>query len=268
MSEAFSVESEDLIMDLKKKDLQSNGSLKKTPSVKQFSERTIREGQFSQMLTQWTIPQLKQLTLQLEDSHAKTFLKQGKGKESKVKGQDSGKLIKKVLGFYDQKSQSLKTYQCCISEDSMLSLLTLPKWGMMQNGLLYQLKRLGHSMYGRDFSLLPTLVSSDSFTCDFKSTQVKQGSRHSLRLHQALLPTIGACEYKGLSKKRFRGSQAYRGAKMSEGLRTSKEGQIYLNPYFAEAVMGFPIGWTELKVVETQLSRKSDNLLQEESKRL
>ena len=63
-----------------------------------------------------------------------------------------------------------------------------------------------------------------------------------------LFPTMGANEYKGVSRKRFRGSPHFRGAKTSEGLRTTFNDPIYLSPSFAEAIVGFPIGWTDLKV--------------------
>jgi hypothetical protein len=62
-----------------------------------------------------------------------------------------------------------------------------------------------------------------------------------------LLPTLGANESKGSSKVRFKGSDQYRGAKMSEGLRIGVNDPTYLHPTFAEAVMGFPIGWTVLE---------------------
>ncbi|HEX5704919.1 MAG TPA: hypothetical protein VFX97_17105 [Pyrinomonadaceae bacterium] len=66
-----------------------------------------------------------------------------------------------------------------------------------------------------------------------------------------MLPTIGKNEFKGSSKDRYRGSVNFHGAKMSEGLRTCEDDPIYLNPSFAEVVMGFPIGWTELDQSET-----------------
>jgi len=61
------------------------------------------------------------------------------------------------------------------------------------------------------------------------------------------LPTIGANEYKGASKNRFINSPDFHGAKMSEGLRTCETDPIYLNPSFAELVMMWPMGWTDLK---------------------
>jgi hypothetical protein len=61
------------------------------------------------------------------------------------------------------------------------------------------------------------------------------------------LPTPGASEGKGSSKNRYRGSLGYRGAKTSEALRTCEEDPIYLNPLFAELIMMWPLGWTDLK---------------------
>jgi len=63
-----------------------------------------------------------------------------------------------------------------------------------------------------------------------------------------LLPTMGANEYKGASKKRYRGSAEFRGAKMAEG------DPVYLNPQFAEAMMGYELDYT---LLETPLSRRS-----------
>ena len=70
------------------------------------------------------------------------------------------------------------------------------------------------------------------------------------QLIYGLIPTIGKNEGKGASQMRFRGSQEYRGAKTAEFMRTSKEDPLYLHPSFAEAMMGFPEGWTELGPVE------------------
>ena len=58
-------------------------------------------------------------------------------------------------------------------------------------------------------------------------------------------------EGKGSSKNRFRGSPHFRGAKTSEALRTCEDDPIYLNPLFAELIMMWPVGWTDLKPLET-----------------
>lgn len=90
---------------------------------------------------------------------------------------------------------------------------TWPRVGMMRNGKCYE----------RPTSE-PSIRESASFS----------------------LPTLGANEYKGSGRKRYRGSVHFRGARMSEGLRTCETDPIYLNPSFAERVMGYPDGWTDL----------------------
>jgi hypothetical protein len=82
----------------------------------------------------------------------------------------------------------------------------------------------------------------------------KKGGTFSLNLPRVLrlsIPTICTNEYKGSGKKRFRNSEDYHGAKTSEGLRTCEEDPIYLNPSFAEMMMGYPLGWTDLEASET-----------------
>lgn len=88
-----------------------------------------------------------------------------------------------------------------------------PRWGMMLDGECF------HAPMPAEF----TYESGSGFT----------------------LPTTGASEYKGSSSKRFIGSPDFRGAKMSEGLRTCESDPIYLHPLFAELVMMWPPGWTD-----------------------
>jgi site-specific DNA-cytosine methylase len=106
---------------------------------------------------------------------------------------------------------------------------------------------------------LPTPLPSDEWTVNLSSSQQKLGSRHSMSLPQVLrLPTMGANEYKGSGKDRFIGSQNFHGAKMSEGLRTCSTDPMYLNPSFAEKIMGYPIGYSDLKPLETQSYQSKD----------
>lgn len=81
----------------------------------------------------------------------------------------------------------------------------------------------------------------------------QQGIDGSCGLTRTLmLPTCGANEHKGLGKDRFDGSPNFHGAKTSEKLRSCSTDPIYLNPSFAELMMGFPVGWSELSASETQ----------------
>ena len=259
-------------MDLNEKDSEQHGSLKKTHIVKQSSERISKGCQFMMMSQQSNGKNCQRLVLSQEDSHAKISATQAKEKESLEKEVHSGNMTCTRLGFFDPNTQSLKTYQHSLLEGCPLSLQTLPKLGMMQNGLLYELRISGQSIEEKGFSLLPTVVASDSIPYSnkkkmdsYKITKngtfrrySKNGYNSSIGLNKlvTLLPTIGANEYKGSGKNRYKGSKDFRGAKMSEGLRNCETDKIYLNPYFAEVVMGFPSGWTELEPSEIQSFRK------------
>ena len=85
--------------------------------------------------------------------------------------------------------------------------------------------------------------------------------------HMLSLPTPNASEYKGTPKNRFSGSQRSKRSKTSEALRNSSEDPTYLNPSFGEAMMGLPIGWTELKQSETLSFLKSHAKSHKKSKK-
>jgi hypothetical protein len=114
---------------------------------------------------------------------------------------------------------SWRTWQRCLLEGWIEFSGRWPRSGMMLNGIAYR---------------LPTLVPRiDETDC-------------------LLLPTVVASEWRGSASRRFLGSPLFRGSKMSEGLRTCQSDAIYTHPNFAEAAMGFPLGWTDLEGLETQ----------------
>jgi DNA (cytosine-5)-methyltransferase 1 len=98
--------------------------------------------------------------------------------------------------------------------------------------------------------LLPTPRKNDAVKRgNFDIENLRNGFPAAVK--RIFLPTLGKNETKGSSRKRYLGSPHFRGAKMSEGLRTCEDDPIYLHPSFAEAVMGFPIGWGVLEPAET-----------------
>jgi len=164
------------------------------------------------------LPMELPLTLLQADSRAKTLALQEKVWGWPANEVDYSLKSPVLLANYDLQSSSWKTSERCFVEEWMPFLGRWPRSGMMRNGTAYQLHTLA----------CLTLATG----C-------------------GLLPTLGKNEPKGAGKKRFRGSTEFRGAKMSEGLRNGPEDPIYLHPDFAEEVMGFPIGWTELQPSET-----------------
>lgn len=114
---------------------------------------------------------------------------------------------------------SRKTVRSCEPVDSARLSKTLPNWGMTFAGVCWEL--------GTSVRI---------------TRETECGFSH---------PTPSASDWKGSSKKRFRGSPHYRGAKAVEGLRTSESDPAYPSPDYYESSMGWPIKWTESKPLET-----------------
>lgn len=162
-----------------------------------------------------------------------------------------------LLANFDPTTSSWRTSQTCLvallnSQGDGLAEFsrTWPSAGILRNGRTYQREPWALPIAENAFGLLPTPRKNDSQKSgNFDITNDRNGFPAAVK--RLFLPTLGKQEPKGSSKKRFRGSPHFRGAKMSEGLRICEDDPIYLHPSFAEAVMGFPIGWTALGPVET-----------------
>lgn len=164
------------------------------------------------------------------------------------------------FAWYDRATRLLRTYQACLTGGWAMFSGTWPRCGLMRNGTLYPLKPSAHPNSANESGLLrlPTLRHNDAEKRgNINHDDKRNGYPAALRQAYFRPPTIGANEYKGSARDRYRGSANFHGAKMSEGLRTCSEDPIYLNPCFGEVVMGYPIGWTELTPSETPLSHKS-----------
>ena len=199
-------------------------------------------------------------------SHAKTsVMQESKPEWAKEPAADYGPRLCDLLASYDLSTSSWRTSQhCLLAQAESLAdgfaefLGTWPNAGMMQNGKTYQQQPWARLTLENGRGLLPTQRKNDSQKRgNFDQDNLRNGFPSAVK--RLFLPTIGKSEPKGSSSKRFLGSVHFRGAKMSEGLRTCATDPTYLHPSFAEAVMGFPIGWTELQPAEMQSSPKSRN---------
>lgn len=162
-----------------------------------------------------------------------------------------------LLASYDRDTSSWRTSQTCLvallsNEADGLAVFseTWPSAGMMRSGKTYQLEPWALPIVESASGLLPTPRKNDSQKRgNFDLSNPRNGFPAAVK--RLFLPTLGKNEPKGCSTARYLGSERFKGSKMSEGLRTCATDPIYLHPSFAEAVMGFPIGWTELEPAET-----------------
>ena len=158
------------------------------------------------------------LTLYLGDFHAKTSAQQEKAQELMENDQECGEKWRGSFTKYDPDTHLWKTHQCSLLGDLDVFSETWPQWGLMQNGECWEQKTLGEFINETEFGLsLPTIVKSDS---------------------------------NATSKNRYLNSPHFRGAKMSEGLRTCETDPTSIHPSFGEKTMGWPTMWTGLAPLE------------------
>lgn len=150
-----------------------------------------------------------------EDSLVKTSAQPVKVQELKDNEADSGKRWRGLLVRYDQDMFSSKTVLCSEQEDSALFSKTLPKWGMMQDGECWE------------------RTMSEHLTKDNES---------------GLWPTPQRVDYKGTSRDSAFQQRAAQYNLWSMGQR--EHSTIYPSPTAYEAIMGWPMQWTELKPLE------------------
>ena len=148
---------------------------------------------------------------------------------------------------YDLNSCSWKTHQCLWDEDLPWFSVTLPKWGLMLSGFVFQRETSVRPISGIVFGLWPTPVASEA-TVGPRKPDGKRGARLTgIVGNPSMWPTPVASMAKGSSPGALtRKSGADRSNdRLDHAVMASDGGQ--LNPTGVEWLMGWPIGWTDLK---------------------
>jgi len=103
------------------------------------------------------------LTWYLAASLAKTLVQPVKEQESKENDHPCGNTWRESSAKFDRNTHSWKTHRCLWEEDLAPSSLTLPKWGMMQSGVLWErITSPLHTDETESGSLLPTPTCADA----------------------------------------------------------------------------------------------------------
>lgn len=165
--------------------------------------------------------------------------------KTKTTAETSGRTPFGLLEKLDPDSYCWKTSQGCFlfHTDTLQQFLdSFPKMGMCLNGRLYQLQSQVLPISESGSGYLPTPTAS-TYSSNRGGGQCRTGkwrySLHHMARHN-LWPTPQARDYKGRSIKRDRPPDKAGGP---------------LNPTWVEWLMGWPLGWTDLKPLETESSR-------------
>ena len=153
---------------------------------------------------------------------------------------------------YDPDSSSWKTANCLWEEDLPWSSATLPTWGMTRSGFVYQHPTAERPISGIGCGLWPTPTVCGNH--NRKGASATSGDGLATVVKQRTWPTATATASKGWSPNHNRAMTDDR-LDYSVERESFQPGQqtppMRLNPEWVEWLMGWPIGYTGLKPLET-----------------
>jgi hypothetical protein len=251
--------------------------------------RLSRFGMTYKLLTESRGEEL--LTLYLEDFHAKTLVQREKVQELTESDQVCGNTWQGSLARLDPNTSLWKTAQCSLLEDLELSLQTFPRWGLMQNGALYPQQTLVQTISVKESGLEP---NNETFFHTPNTTGMDGGSnsRKALKKRMWLTPRVVEVDESPENFRRRMNNKRPNDRKDGFGSLTmqvkwptpvvrdykdcgTQEAMVRafqnrdspgvalivgatlggkLNPTFPEWLMGWPLGWTDLKPLEMDKS--------------
>ena len=147
----------------------------------------------------------------------------GRGGGLKVIGQECGKRWHGLLARYDPNTHSLRTVQCSLLEDLNESLQTWPRWGLMHDGVCYQQPMLAQTTSESESGSLQRIPTPDA----------NMGNRGTQENWQPVRPSGQPAQYP-----------------INQYLRDLTKTTGKPNPMWCEWLMGWPMGWTDLKPLE------------------
>jgi hypothetical protein len=182
------------------------------------------------------------LTLYLAGFHAKTSLQQEKGQELEESVVDCGSIWQESLEKSNHDMLTLKTPLCSALEDSVLSSKTLPRWGTMLSGVCYQQQMLVQTTKEKGCGLWPTpTVQGLNGGSNSRNAAIARGLWITPTSRDRKGTTITKNHLQG-----FNNSLANDVIKMPKATPATVGGGK-LNPTWVEWLMGWPLGWTDLK---------------------
>jgi hypothetical protein len=195
------------------------------------------------------------LTLYLEDFHAKTLAQQEKAQELMESDQECGEKWRASFAKYDLDSSSWKTHQCSLLGDLDEFSETWPQWGLMRDKECWEQRTLEQTIRGTESGLSEQTWPTPDANCGQRGTQPnwtskrKSGQPAQYTINQAvrdrMFPTPTAHNAKECNSP----SEQNRN---TPTLATHAGGK--LNPMWVEWLMGWPLGWTDLKPLEMDKS--------------
>ena len=206
------------------------------------------------------------LTLYLAVFRAKTSVQQEKEPESPEVGQGSGEKWRGSFTRYDPDSALWRTHQCSLAGDLEPFSETWPQWGLMRGGECWEQQTLAHHISGTESGLWPTPTVCGNY--NRKGASPTSGDGLATAVNK--WPTPLANDHKNR-----RPTENWTGTDLPSVVWTKTGGAenpqmspAQLSATWVEWLMGWPLGWTDLKPLEMDKShcvlQPHGNYLQEE----
>jgi hypothetical protein len=175
-----------------------------------------------------------------------------------------------LLARFDQDSHLWRTVQCSLLEDLNESLQTLPQWGMTVDGELYLLPTLVQTIDEKEFGLwlTPTATNISGRSQEAMEYRIKwreSSGRKTVPPGNLAEQVMMSGEIPCVDMKKPTMWGTPKAQDSRHALRDRGKGNLgeqvsglhnggKLNPLWTEWLMGWPIGWTDLKPLETDKS--------------
>jgi hypothetical protein len=209
------------------------------------------------------------LTLYLEGFHAKTSPQLEGEKELTENGQECGEKWQGSFTKYDPNSCSWKTHQCSLLGDLDEFSETWPQWGLMRGGECWEQRTLEQTIRGTEFGLsekwpTPATKGYGHAAEGMVSNLMQKIESGVITKEEAeAMLSLPKLENHRTWKKKFPTPTSHNAKETnapseSERNTPTLAAQVggKLNPTWVEWLMGWPLGWTDLKPLETDKFQK------------
>jgi hypothetical protein len=174
----------------------------------------------------------------LEAFPAKTSAWLEREQELTEPDQGCGDTWRGSLARFDRVTSSWKTAQLSLLGDSVESSVIWPRSGMTAAGQCWELPTLGQTISGTDSGLWPTLTVCGNYNRKGASATSGDGLATAVKMWPT--PTAHNAKEGGFASEHERNTPT---------LAAQAGGS--LNPTWVEWLMGWPLGWTDLKPLVT-----------------
>ena len=206
------------------------------------------------------------LTLYLADFHAKTSPQQEKELELTESDLECGEKWRGSFTKYNQDTCSWKTHQCSLLGDLDEFLETWPQWGLMRDGECWEQQTLEQTIRGTESGSLgnkwatPTTMdklppkSEKALMREATKSRPNRSKPSNLRdqvSNMGKWPTPVTRDYKDTGTKESMTRALNKRDSPGLALLVGAETGGKLNPTWVEWLMGWSLGWTDLKPLVT-----------------